>query len=86
MHWYRIRAEHVSKLDISKITAEMEALDPGIEVIASGPCHIFEGDALWIVQSHEAMGNQLQDVVWRYNNGACCDQSEIEQDQVEDWL
>jgi hypothetical protein len=83
MHYYRISAEHISRLDIGKAAREMESI-PGVIMMACGRDHIFERHGQWVVASESDLGNQLQDIVWRYNGGAWCEQTTMSETEAEE--
>lgn len=78
MHYYKIQAERIGQLDISRAAEEMEKL--GAMVMSAGRDEVFDRNGVWIVASEEKLGNELQDIVWRYNDGAWCSMHEINED------
>ena len=82
MTFYRINAENIGRLDIGKAAEEMSSA--GVDVIAWGRDEIFEGHAVWIVSAAD-LGEQLRDIVWRYNGGAWCQQVEISEEEIEEY-
>lgn len=83
MHYYKVQAEHVSRLDIGKAAEEMERL--GAMVMIAARDEVFDNEAVWIVASEEKLGDQLQDIVWRYNDGAWCNMHEIDEDLADSY-
>jgi hypothetical protein len=84
MYYYKVSAEHVSRIDVGKAADEMEKI-PGVMIMTAGMDDLFERNGVWIVASEEMLGNQLQDIVWRYNNGAWCAQSKIDGDTADSY-
>lgn len=78
MRYYKIQAEHVGRLEISRAAEEMEKL--GAMVMSAGRDEVFDQNGVWIVAAEEKLGNQLQDIVWRYNDGAWCSMNEIDEE------
>jgi hypothetical protein len=79
MYYYKVSAEHVSRIDVGKAADEMEKI-PGVMIMTAGMDDLFERNGLWVVASEEMLGNQLQDIVWRYNGGAWCAQFKIDEE------
>jgi hypothetical protein len=84
VHYYKVSAEHVNRLDIGRAADAMEHI-PGVLIMAAGRDEVFDRCGVWIVCSEQDLGNQLQDIVWRYNNGAWCEQTKIDFDIAESY-
>lgn len=83
-HYYKVSAEHIGRLNIGKAADDMEN-QLGVEIMAAGRDPVFDHYGLWVVFSEEKLGNQLQDIVWRYNNGAWCEQTEIDDETADSY-
>lgn len=79
MNYYKISAEHIGRLDIGKAAEEMERI-PGLIVMNAGRDDVFDRHGQWIIASEKDLGDQLQDIVWRYNGGAWCQQTKINEE------
>lgn len=84
MHYYKVEAEHVRRIDIGAVADQMQRLQ-GVEVVARGRDPVFDSNAVWIVVSEHGLGNKLQDIVWEYNSGAWCNQIELSEHEFEDY-
>jgi len=82
MYYYKIKAEHIGRLNISKAAEEMQQL-PGTIIMTAGLDDIFEQCGVWVVATEQKLGNQLQDIVWRWNGGNWCEQIEISEDYAD---
>ena len=82
MHYYKIIAEHVGRTKVRLASDDMEAI-PGLIVMAAGMDPMFDHQGIWVVAAPEKLGNQLQDIVWRYNGGAWCEQKEIAEEYAD---
>lgn len=82
MRYYRVRAEHVRQLAIGLAAEQMEEI-PGVILMAAGADGVFDRQAIWVLASELALGNQLQDIVWRYNGGNWCEVAEIDEETAE---
>jgi hypothetical protein len=83
MHYYKVAAENIRRLDIGKAAEEMEQL--GVIVMTAGRDDVFDKEAVWILASENKLGNQPKDIVWRYNDGAWCAINEINEEVADSY-
>lgn len=84
MHYYKIQAERIGRLDIGRAADDMQT-ELHVIMMAAGRDEMFDHNAVWIVASEEQLGHELQDIVWRYNAGAWCAMTEIDEDFAESY-
>jgi hypothetical protein len=82
MHYYKVRAEHIGRLDIGRAADHMQT-ELHVIMMAAGRDPIFDTQAVWIVASEFELGHELQDIVWRYNGGNWCEQTKIDEELAE---
>lgn len=84
MHYYKVEAEHVRKIDIGIVAEQMQKLQ-GVEVAASGRDLVFDSNAIWVLFSERRLGTQLQDIVWKFNDGSYCEVIELDFEEFENY-
>lgn len=82
MHYYKVSAEHIGLTKVYEAADDMEKL-PGVNIMAVGQDPIFERHGIWVVFSEEKVDSKLQDIVWKYNGGAWCEQTEVSEEYAD---
>jgi hypothetical protein len=84
MHYYKVSAEHIRRLDIGRAADDMQT-ELHVIVMTAGRDEVFDRQGIWIVASEKKLGNQLQDIVWRYNSGHWCAVTELAEELAESY-
>jgi hypothetical protein len=82
MHYYKVTAEHMSHTKVGLAADEMESI-PDLILMSAGMDPVFERQGVWVVACEHKLENQLQDIVWKYNGGAWCEQTEIDEEYAD---
>jgi hypothetical protein len=85
MHFYKIQAEHIRRIDIGLAAEDMEAI-MGVDMLVAGRDPMFDNFGVWIMSSQTPVGDELCEIVWRYNNDAWCQKTEITEEEAENYF
>jgi hypothetical protein len=84
MHYYKVQAEHISRVKIGMAADDMED-QLNVIVMTAGRDEVFDRNGVWIVASEHKLDNELQDIVWRYIAGAWCAMTEINEEMADSY-